>query len=1043
MTEERATGREAKRGWLIARRLFRRLRIACLLLVLGGVAGFIYLNQIGLPGFAKRRLQAELHARGLDIEFERVRLRWYRGIVAEKLTVAAPARMKGASLFIAEMEIRLDPDALRRRQIKVPSIAVREGRLVWPVAVSNEPPRELVAAGITTELRFLPNETWELEKFTGRLNDFPVTLGGAVTHASRLRARAASADPGVSTGRGASLLRRGLDEMDRIQFESQPELALDVRADARDGGGFDARVKLATSGVKSPWGSARGLHVEGWARRSYGTNSPVRAEATTRFAEFAAGPVRMGQGELELHGYLTDHHQFGTNHASSVVLNLKSENVRSADASARALHLVVSSLLKAHGASSEISLNAEELKTTWGEAASGNAAVLLTVSPDFKSFAGAMTDLTLRSPKSRWASADHAEIGVYRHYTGSATNPVMFKWADPAAWNVQWTVQATNVTATNLALANLHADGSWRQPQLEIKSLSTKLYDGRLDGSASLDTETRRLTAKARHASFDFWKLAPLVDPGTRRFLAQYQFDTPPRVSVEAAVTLPAWTNKAPDWKADVLPTLTLAGNVAGGRGSYRTVPFTAVRTDVTLSNEVLHLPNLAVQRPEGRAEFSYTEVLRTRDYRFRGHAAIDPRAVRPLLEDDGQRRVLDDLRFTVPPRIEGEVRGCWLARDRVGLDVRVAVTNFILRGEECGSFTAAVQFTNEVFRVTDARITRGAGLATVPLGVVDLRAQRLFLTNVHSTLDPMPVARAIGPKTAQHLAPYRFGKPPVARVNGSLPLRDGETTDLHFEISGGPFAWQRFNLPDIRGGIHWVTNTLVLTNVTGRFYGGELRGDAAFDFTRDDGADFRFSMVTAGADLRALVADVSTPTNRLEGTLSGVLSVTSGRTEDFKSWQGFGSARLTNGLLWDVPLVGIFSPVLNAIVPGLGASRAREATANFTITNSVVRTTDLEIRSPPARLHYDGTIDFESRVNARVEAELFRDAFLVGPLLSFITTPLTKVFEYKVTGTLSRPEGEPTYVPKFLLLPLRPFHTLKQLIPGLDDSSKPPPKKK
>ncbi|MBI3875626.1 MAG: hypothetical protein HY300_06635, partial [Verrucomicrobia bacterium] len=233
-----------------------------------------------------------------------------------------------------------------------------------------------------------------------------------------------------------------------------------------------------------------------------------------------------------------------------------------------------------------------------------------------------------------------------------------------------------------------------------------------------------------------------------------------------------------------------------------------------------------------------------------------------------------------------------------------------------------------------------------------------------------------------------------------------------------------------------------VLTNVSGDFYGGEMQGDAAFDFSAKDGADFHFSLIVADADLHRLIGDLVTPTNKLEGSFNGVFSVTTGNTLDWRSWRAFGSARLTNGALWDVPIIGLFSPVLNAIVPGLGNTRAKEAKANFTITNSVIRTSDLIIHSPPARLHYDGTVDFDGRVAARVEAELFRDTILIGPLLSFLTTPLTKVFEYKVGGTLTHPVAEPTYVPKFLLFPLHPFRTLKRIIPGLDETPKPPDKK-
>ena len=66
--------------------------------------------------------------------------------------------------------------------------------------------------------------------------------------------------------------------------------------------------------------------------------------------------------------------------------------------------------------------------------------------------------------------------------------------------------------------------------------------------------------------------------------------------------------------------------------------------------------------------------------------------------------------------------------------------------------------------------------------------------------------------------------------------------------------------------------------------------------------------------------------------------------------------------------------------------------------------------------------------MDARVEARLLRDAWVIGPLVSLVLSPLTKLFEYRVTGTLQEPQKEPLYIPKPLMFPLRPLQTLKEL---------------
>ena len=153
------------------------------------------------------------------------------------------------------------------------------------------------------------------------------------------------------------------------------------------------------------------------------------------------------------------------------------------------------------------------------------------------------------------------------------------------------------------------------------------------------------------------------------------------------------------------------------------------------------------------------------------------------------------------------------------------------------------------------------------------------------------------------------------------------------------------------------------------------------------------------------------------------------------RSWNGHGNLSLRDGLIWDIPIFGIFSDVLNGMVPGLGSSRASAGTCTFVITNGVIRSDDLDIRSTGMRLQYRGTLDFQGQVNARVEAGLLRDMWLVGPVVSTVLWPVTKLFEYKVTGSLGDPKAEPVYlIPKVMLLPFQlPFHplrTLKGLLP-------------
>ena len=167
----------------------------------------------------------------------------------------------------------------------------------------------------------------------------------------------------------------------------------------------------------------------------------------------------------------------------------------------------------------------------------------------------------------------------------------------------------------------------------------------------------------------------------------------------------------------------------------------------------------------------------------------------------------------------------------------------------------------------------------------------------------------------------------PLHDVNGG---HDVDDADLRFDVVGGvPFQCLKLRATRVTGTIHWLGQTLVLTNIAAELYGGSGSGFANFDFrVPHEGADYQFSAAVTNINLHALATDLSSPTNRLEGALSGLLVVTRADSRDWRTLDGFGHARLRDGLIWDIPLFGLLSPVLNTVSPGLGNSRAKEASA-------------------------------------------------------------------------------------------------------------------
>jgi hypothetical protein len=260
------------------------------------------------------------------------------------------------------------------------------------------------------------------------------------------------------------------------------------------------------------------------------------------------------------------------------------------------------------------------------------------------------------------------------------------------------------------------------------------------------------------------------------------------------------------------------------------------------------------------------------------------------------------------------------------------------------------------------------------------------------------------------------------------------DDADLWVHVIGtAPFRWMRYQTPSITGNLHWLRNYLIITNVVTDCYGGTARGYASFNVqTPGDGTDLSFFVEATNVDFNAMGRGLWSPNNRLRGMLSGKVTVTGANSSKWRTWNGYGEMQLRNGLLWDAPIFGLMSPLINALTPGLdaGNSRATEGGGRFTMTNGVIYTDSLEIRSLTMRLQYVGTVDLQENVSARARAQLLRNTPVIGQVFSTVLWPVSKVFECGVTGTLEKPKVTPVYIPfaNVLTAPLHPFRTMEGL---------------
>lgn len=979
------------------RRIFRWCRIFIWLVLLAIVIAGIYLNTIGLPDFLKRPLLAKFRSEGVQVDFSRMRLRWYRGIVVDKATFTFLKHPLQPKFSSAETELKLDLRSLRNSHLKLNSLAIKQGNLIWPVSKTNQ--LALTLSNITAKVQFRPNEKIDLHHFEANFANTKISMAGSVTNASAMRGWKLFQPKKPKTGRKGGLERFAV-ALEQIHLTGSPELTLQFSGDAATPQSFQGKFHFTAPEAETPWGNETNLQL------------------TAELGDFSnvAGKnfIRVKADSLET--------LWGSASNVDCVANL-SFNSTNHEAFQTDLELFAKELRLKSGRAGSVQITARSSLSWTNLVPTGVTGKANLVDAEMELGKAASAEITFSAATNSSPKIADESWGAWRH-------------AEP--FLLDWEGHFSKIETPKLQIEKFSCAGTWSAPDLRISDLNAELYGGEVAAKGFLNVATREAGAKAS-SDFDVQKISPLLTPFGQRWIGKYSWEKSPKVNGELHVVLPAWTNQAVNWRKEVLPTLGLDGHVSVERGSYRAVTATAAKTDFTYSNMVWTLPHLRVDRPEGGADLNLVANDRTREYHWKIHSEIDPKAIRHLLTEQ-QQRVFDDFQFTNPPIIHAELIGRWNEMEKTSVDGEVVATNFSFRSNSIDKFTCLLQITNQALSVRKVRLDRADKFITAQKVKLDFLTKKIFFSDVYGSVDPYLVTRVIGRKVAANIAPYRFAEPPAVRLNGSLSITNVHDADMHFMVEGNQFQWRNFYANKISGRLDWVGETLLVTNVHASAYrDGSVEGWAYFDFEPRNGTDFRFDFVAADLDLQLFISGLTGKTNQLEGLLHGQFTLDSANTRDAKSWKGHGRANLRDGLIWDVPIFGIFSPVLNTLMPGAGNSRAREASGTYVVRDGIVYSDDLEIRSSGLRLQYRGGVDFEKRVDARVEAELLRDTWIIGPLVSLALTPISKIFEYQVSGTLSEPKSEPVYIPNILMMTLRPFHSLKGALTPEKEKTEPP----
>ncbi len=338
-------------------------------------------------------------------------------------------------------------------------------------------------------------------------------------------------------------------------------------------------------------------------------------------------------------------------------------------------------------------------------------------------------------------------------------------------------------------------------------------------------------------------------------------------------------------------------------------------------------------------------------------------------------------------------------------------VTNLLMKSDLVIDFSP----TNAWMVLTPLLAVREEG--TVQGGACLDFNQETVRFNGLSTADPNAVAKMLDPFIANVVGQFRFEGPTKVAAWGTAGYKDLTRNDMDIEVDTQRSGWKQFIMDRCSLSLRVVEDTAYINDVQADFCRGLVRGSGSV-YPVSNATNLRyhlqgnvrevnFQMLTRNLTGQAADQYHGYLSGQLE--LDGFLNDPSGQTATGRGWIEIGAGRL-----FQFPLFGGLSEFLGHIVPGLSLIvRQTDARASFVIKDGKIHSDDIIIEGEVITLVCAGDYHLNGDLDFTVQVKLLKKNTLVGGILQIALMPVTKMLEFRLTGTVKEPHWRPAYLPK------------------------------
>jgi hypothetical protein len=554
-----------------------------------------------------------------------------------------------------------------------------------------------------------------------------------------------------------------------------------------------------------------------------------------------------------------------------------------------------------------------------------------------------------------------------------------------------------------------------RENRAHLEELAVRDAKGLFQATGEWNREANRLDFSATSTA-DIAGLTGLF--WNDKKLGEVVFFTPPAIEATGHLDFDLFPTPVRGFPGELI------GEVRAERFVTRGTVFSGAKFGFSLAGERFYLRNLRLDHKTGVAflNLKYEPGKGDQTIQYQTEIKLDPLVFRPFFDERG-RKIIDSWNFGEASSIyiaavgQGETWKFTSWKNRGVIDLR----QFRLNGVDFLELETDYESDgiNQWFR--NVSLARPEGKIVAEVAQNDRAARTWDVKGVVSTVDLVEGARAFNPKLSKALEKYRHSSPPTIRLAGRLDGRRNEEVgdqprrnELTVSFSGGgdaqyDFLGKTLTLSDPVGEVVISGSRVHLTRLTASVFGGRI--DLRYDVpnVRTPEPPFQMQATVRGVPLERVTRHYGE-----KGDITGSVDLDldlSGKVGRIDSFQGGGKARISEGYLFAIPVLG----PLGALLPGQngnasnGSGRgniAKEASATFRLENGVITSRDLEaltrsfcVKAAGSVSLVDQSVDLEAVVNTR------------GELSSTVLTPVSELLTYSCTGTIREPVWKPKHI--------------------------------